>query len=373
MAGPPALPGPLADGPPSASAGAVTEVPEVTRAQKPEGVGVARRATPGRLLDLPLDRPPEAQQANPAATILALVNGEPILLEEVKASSAQMLMQARSPREYHQVLKEVLEQLIDREVVLQDAFGKLEQGGPQGKKFLEKLKELAGKEFDKRWLKQMMKANHIASEEEFTEFLRAHQIELPLIRRQWERNFMAHEYLLSRIEPHVNRIGRLDIADYYARHREEFTRPDSVQWQDIYVEARRHASHDAARAFAEALAERVRKGEDFARLSHDYDNGDSVLRKGEGQGHKHGEIQPREAEPILFAMHDGDVTVIERPRGFHVVRLVKREEAGPIPFDDKVQKEIRDKLRNEVFQREMKRIVTDLRHKAVIEEASAPN
>src|SRR5262249_59808015 len=96
------------------------------------------------------------------------------------------------------------------------------------------------------------------------------------------------------------------------------------------------------------------------------------FRKGEGQGHKHGEIFPHEAEPLLFQMHDGDIEIVERPRGFHVVRLVKRQYAGPIPFDAKVQKEIRDKLRNVVFAREKESIVKELKRKAVIDRYDGP-
>src|SRR5262249_39613114 len=128
----------------------------------------------------------------------------------------------------------------------------------------------------------------------------------------------------------------------------------------------------AARAFAEVLANRVRKGEDFVRLAEEYDNGDSQYRKYEGAGRKRGEIRPAEAESVLFGLKDGDAAVVEIGSGFHVVRLVKRERAGPMPFDDKVQKQIRDKLRGELFQREMKRIVTELRRKAVVEIATAP-
>ena len=77
---------------------------------------------------------------------------------------------------------------------------------------------------------------------------------------------------------------------------------------------------------------------------------------------------------MLFnKLKDGDVAVVEMSQGFHVVRLVKREYAGPMPFDSKVQKQIRDKLRNQVFQREMDRLLKDLKEKAVIERASNPH
>jgi peptidyl-prolyl cis-trans isomerase SurA len=360
------------DNTPSAGTSARDEASGVTRSQNPETT-VTRTSAAVDLLDLPVDRPAEASRASPAAIIRAVVNGEPIFDEEVKVACYQQLFAARSPSEQQEIIKRALDQIIDREIVLQDALAHLERGGKQGEEFIKRLKEVADKEFEKRWLKPIMKQNNMSDKEEFASFMRSHHISLEAMRRVWQHNFMVQEYLKSRIEPHVNRIGHNDIADYYAGHSEEFTQPDSVHWQDIFIDATRHASPPAARKFAESLVRRAREGENFAELSAEFDNGTSgSFRKGDGEGRKRGEIFPREAEPILFRMHDNDIEIVERPRGFHIVRLVKREYAGPIPFNEKVQKEIRDKLRYIVFERETKRIVTDLKRKAVIQIATKP-
>jgi hypothetical protein len=234
---------------------------------------------------------------------------------------------------------------------------------------LEKLKEIADQEFEKRWLKPMMKARKIDSKEEFAAAMRQHNLSLEVMRRWWTRNFMSREYLLSAVEQHINRIGHLEIADYYASHSEEYTQPDSVTWKDMFIDATQHASRAAAREFAESLVRRVRAGEDyFAKLSWEFDNGTSGrFRKGDGQGHKRGEIFPREAEPVLFRMKEGDIEIVERGRGFHIIQLVKRQVAGPIPFNETVQKEIQNKLRTTVFVQERERILKELKRKAVID------
>lgn len=337
------------------------------RAQKPEVIQTKASATV-RLLDLPPDRSSDALKGLPAARIRAVVNDQAILDEEVKAAGYQAMQAARSEAEQAEIETQALNQLIDREVVLQDAIARLTRGG--NNKFLDKLKEAANKEFERSWLRQMMKANHMKSEEEFKTFLRDHQMSFEMIRRQWERNFMAMEYMRSRIDPNLQRIGHAQIVDYYDKHPEEFQVADSVQWQDIFIAAQRHASREAARRFAEVLANRIRTGEDFVKLAAQFDDGDSSLRNGDGIGRNRGEIKPHEAEALLFQLRDGEVgPVIELDSGFHIIRLVKREHAGPMPFDEKVQKQIKDKLRGEVFTREMKRIVNELKRKAIIEIA----
>jgi parvulin-like peptidyl-prolyl isomerase len=354
---------PLPDPPPSPAAAA----PQVTRSQKPDSPKTSPPAV-CRLISMPVERPAEVTHGNPTASIRAVVNGELILEEEVRVACMQEMLAAQTPKQREEVLRQGLETLIEREILLQDAISKLERGGKQGEAFLKKIREVASEEFDKRWLRPMLKTQHVESRAELAAKMQEHGLSLEVMRRWWERNFMATEYLRSRVEPHISRIGHEDILSYYNSHREEYTQPDSVEWQDIFLDVTRHASRDTAHQFAESLMQRVRQGDDFVKLSYEFDNGESgQFRKGAGQGHKRGEIFPHEAEERLFQMHEGDIEIVDCPRGFHVIRLEKRQQAGPVPFDAKVQKEIRDKLRTAVFLREKESIVKELKRKAVID------
>jgi hypothetical protein len=340
----------------------------------PEGVVARAQKTDGKssasALDQLPERPAGMTRTPAAARIRATVNGEAILEEEIRAVSMRELAYARSQEEQAEVLNQSLNRLIDREVLYQEAVGKLNKG-PQGVKILETLRKEAHKDFDKQVVRPIMKANNLKSEEQLATFLTEQGISLDMMRRNNERQFISMEYLRFRIASYISRIGHPEITEYYDRHPEEFQNPDSVQWQDLFIDVLKHPSREAARAFAEVLASRIRKGEEFVRLAEEYDNGDSKYRKYDGLGHKRGEIRPPEAEVVLFGLKDGAVAVVEIGSGFHVVRQVKREYAGPMPFDDKVQKQIRDKLRGEIFQREMKRIITELRRKAIIDIAAA--
>jgi peptidyl-prolyl cis-trans isomerase SurA len=349
------------------------EVPSVTRSQKPEADALKTPEAP------PLPTPPPADlvTGTPAARVGATVNNEAILNEEVLAGAFQELMTARDLPEPErsqrraEIWNQSLNQLIEREVVLQDAFAKLKKAS---KSQVEKLTAEAGEEFDKTVLRGWMKRANIKTEEEFRAMLKAQGISLDMLRRQWERNFMMMEYLRSRVHPYLDQIGPRQILEYYDKHPEEFQRPDAVQWQDIFVLADdKFSTRAEAHHLAEQLAERARGGEDFAKLAEKYDNGDSSFRKGEGIGTKRGEIKPSEAENVLFQLKDGETAVVELEKGFHVVRLVKRDYAGQTPFDVKTQKQIKDKLSNEIGQVEIKRIVNKLKREAVIVYAKGEN
>jgi parvulin-like peptidyl-prolyl isomerase len=329
--------------------------PPLSRSQKPE-----KKIAD---LDYQPERTGESANGQKVASIRGMVNNRPIFDEELRQACGPLLT-GKSPAEQAEIFSKCLSNLVDQELLVQDALAKLNQSG---KKYLEKVKEAAAKEFDKQ-VKDNMKKTGIKTEEEFKAVLVRQGISMEGMRRQVERSFIAQEYLRSLILPAIeHQVAHPQILEYYQKHPEQFQVPDSVEWQDIFIDASKHSSRDEARYFAQQLAEKLKQGQDFAQLSK-YDDGDSVYRKGMGYGVKRGEIQPPEAEPILFKMKDGEVgPLIEMENGFHIIRLVKRTHAGQLPFDDKAQSTIRDKLRMEIFTQESKRIMADLRRKAQIE------
>jgi hypothetical protein len=339
----------------------------VARSQKPEADGLKTPETP----PLPMAPPADLVTGTPAARVGATVNNEVILREEVIAAAGPQLMACRELPEPEcsqrqaEIWNLALGQLVEREVVLQDAFTRLTKGS---KSQVAKFKEEAAEEFNKTTLRAWMKRADVKSEDDLREFLTKNQgLSLDMQRRQWERNFMMTEYLRNRIHPFIDQVGPQQILEYYDKHPEEFQRPDAVQWQDLFVLAdEKFPTRADAHRLAEQLAQRARGGEDFAKLAEKYDNGDSSFRKGDGIGVKHGEIKPAEAENVLFQLKDGETAVVELEKGFHVVRVVKRDYAGQTPFDEKTQKQIKEKLTNETTQVEMKRIVNKLKRDAVI-------
>jgi peptidyl-prolyl cis-trans isomerase SurA len=345
------------------------------------GVEVARSQMPSilpassSLLDQPPERPPEIGSNPPAATIRAVVNSQAILDEEVRSSAYGELLRANflpepdRTRRMTEVFNLALNRIIEREIVLQDAFDRLRKnGGKEGDRFVKKLEQGAREEFDKQVVKGIKSTNHLKTDEEVKRYFAEMGVSLATVRRQWERNWMEFEYLKNRIFPIIEtRVNHQMIAEYYDRHPEEFVVTDNVKWQDLFVSVARRGTREEARAFAESLADKARHGADFAALVKEYDDGDSSLRDGEGVGTKHGEIKPAEAEEALFKLEDRQVgALIELPTGFHIIKVVHRQSAGQLPFDMKVQKEIRDKLRGKVFEEEKKKIVNELKRQSTV-------
>jgi len=350
----------------------------LSRAQMPE---VQQTSTWNRPpLDLPPERSSEVANVPADARIRVVVNGFPILHEEIRATcykelkNAEQLPDGERQKRQGEIYMAARNSLIEREVVLQDAQNRL-SGNKNGQKFLEKLKEAAKKDWEKTTLRPIREQTKLQNDEDIRALFKAQGVSLELLFRQYERNFMMMEYLRNRIWTSIEKIGFVEIKDYYDTHPEEFEVDDAVEWQDIFIAASKHPSREAARRFAEVLIAKTQLGEDFLKLAAEWDNGDSFkYRNGAGEGTHREDIQPREAVTVLFQLPEGEVgPIIENAGGFHIVRVAKRINKGRRPLDVEVQKQIKNRLRNETAQREMKKIIQDLKKEAIIEDSLVTN
>ncbi len=213
-----------------------------------------------------------------------------------------------------------------------------------------------------------MRQQKLDSIEEFKVVLQKQGTTLDTFHRMIERQYIADEYCKVCIFPMVTKIGNDDIRDYYEKHKNEFMQLDRVKWQDIFIAVgQKHPTMDDARQFAQRVGQRWAGGEDIAKLL-EFDDGQAASLKGAGVGENKGDIRPVELEKWLFAMKDGEFgPMVELTTGVHVFRLLKRDVAGPMPLDDKLQVMIGNKLKNEVFEQERRSMIRKLREQAIIE------
>jgi parvulin-like peptidyl-prolyl isomerase len=356
------------------------------RLQKPDGEPTANpppssKPVVGSLLSYGSKQITGPIDGQVTSRIRARVNDVAILDDEVREATYQYLIQTNGlpEPERSRVQKEIfereLERIIEREVILADAFEKMKKLKPQ---FVEKLQQAASREFDKQVRSIKARAAEqgisVQTDEELKAVLRMQGLTLEGVRRQIERSFMAMEYMRSRIYDKIEQIGPHEIREYYQEHPGEFQVEDRVTWQDIFIDASRYPHREAARQLANDLLRRARNGEDFVKLCKEYDNGLSREHpNAEGYGQRRGEIRPSEVEAHLFQLRDGEIgPLVEMATGFHIIRVLKREYAGLRPLDDKTQAEIRKKLTSMVADREFKRIVADLKRNARIERDNEP-
>jgi peptidyl-prolyl cis-trans isomerase SurA len=275
-------------------------------------------------------------------------------------------LQAKEKELYAAMLRKV----IERELILDDMYAKLKKNGKSA--LIDEIKEFAGKGADQS-LRGIRRELGLTSEEKFQAWLRAQGLSEPVIRRQIERQTMADEYIRSALREKGRGPGLAEVRAYYDRHPDEFKTEDRVKWLHIFISANKHASPRAAYEHAEHVRAQTGAGMkggaggDFVALAKQYDDGVAKGTNGVGIGTKRGEIQPADVEAAVWALKPGEVSeTIQTPVGYHIVKVVEREAAGPRPFDAKVQADIREKLMKQYREAEYRRVVEDLWRKGAV-------
>jgi hypothetical protein len=338
-----------------------------------------------------IDAPQEGKSrlaTQPLSGVMVRVNGVPILEQEVRSLARWMVedyLQRVRPAslndenerraieaEVSRYLPEVVRQLIDRELLYQEAEKRVP---PRG---MELVRKAAQQEIDKQ-LRRRRQQLGFRSEDELREYLERQNISLEMLRRQVERSLIADEYLRTLVRPKFEQIDRAQLWDYYQRNLKKFERPERVEWQYIFISAREGARYlqpgeapnpAKARAQAEmvyALAQKAKTAEEFARIAEQYSDGPS--RTGDGEGHDLASIRPAEIAELVWKTPPGQVGPLvpaQDGRGYHIFRVNKHEPARIVPFEEACL-EIRRELQNQIFQAERERILRELRAKAHIE------
>lgn len=133
------------------------------------------------------------------------------------------------------------------------------------------------------------------------------------------------------------------VRAYYEAHSSEFDLPERVHLQQILVEDRQTADE---------LADELARGAEFSELARSYSLDPSGPAGGDQGVLARSELPPYLAERI-FALAVGEVSdVVEADYGFHLFRVVSRQPAERLTFDE-AREEIRRRLARQSTDRQL--------------------
>jgi parvulin-like peptidyl-prolyl isomerase len=226
---------------------------------------------------------------NQAAAVI--VNGEPISEAELDEAYNSL------PVAYQSIVsrEEVLDQLINKELMLQEA---MKRGIQASQDEIEEQLQLVKSQFP--------------TEDAFLEILEQQNLTLAevedQIREQTILNKVINESVISKIE-----ISEEEIGEYYKENEEQFSAgEDQIRAAHILVE-----SEDEAEEILDLLDE----GEDFGQLAVEYSIDPSVsVNQGDLGFFSRGDMV-EEFERAAFALRAGEVSsVVESQFGFHIIK-----------------------------------------------------
>lgn len=338
----------------------------------------------GQTASTPATSPAQAPSASPQTPpvngrsaiiqrVLVKVNGEAFTQTDLEQKQTEALaaknQQANvKTAETDAVLRRELQQITPGIIV--DAVDEM--------LLVQRARELGYKMSDDQYQKFIdnIKAdNHLADDAAFNKALTEQGLTKEQLRKKLEEGYLKQAVQQSEIMSHALMTDQ-EARQYYTTHAAEFLTPAKVALREILVsvptesvggQASFNAGLDeAARAKADAIHDRLTKGEDFAKVAADVSDSPS-----KATGGVIGEVNVNDMSdalrPLVDVLKPGEITPpIRTQRGYQILKLDSRSPEQPKPFDD-VREAIAQKIYEQRVDGETQKYLDKVRAQALIE------
>lgn len=208
-----------------------------------------------------------------------------------------------------------------------------------------------------------IKRKYNLTDEGLVESLKAEGLTLDEYRAQ-----LAEQILLSKAVRYEIRntilIPDKEIEAYYETNKEKYQREEKVRIRQIFFTVRDGLQKNEVEAKAEEVFQRIKNGEDFAKLASEYSEDVSKEFGGDIGYVTRGSVL-KEIEDVAFVLKIGEVSKpFWSPKGIHIIKLEDRKEGSSI---EKVREEIKEILFDRAFRLKYEDWIKGLREKAYIE------
>ena len=253
----------------------------------------------------------------------------------------------------------VLDTLIDRDLILQEARRKLKDP-----KKMQTVMGFCDKAWKENELPALIRKYGVTTEAELKQKLEETGPALDDLRETYRTKFLTETYMMQELGSKM-RVDVPEMREYYNAHLQQFDRPAQVTWREVVVEVGKYPSRAEARRKADAVLARLLRGEDFAKVAEAESDGPNKAKGGLWETTPGGYALV-EVNDALERLPLKQVSqVIESPQSFHVVRVEDRREAGPARFDE-VQDDIHDAIFRIKGERESNAYLDKLRQRSII-------
>ena len=163
------------------------------------------------------------------------------------------------------------------------------------------------------------------------------------------------------------KVSDSDAEDFYKKNPDKFKKPEEVRASHILVKVEADAKPEVVvekQKAAQKIADRVKKGEDFAALAKQISEDPSAKENSGDLDFFTREAMVPEFSKAAFAMKKGEISDPVRSEfGYHVIKVTDRKDAETLSFD-KVKPQLVAFLEKQKKQEAISKVLEDVRAKA---------
>lgn len=178
-------------------------------------------------------------------------------------------------------------------------------------------------------------------------------VELTLI------NIYTQAYLGREIKDRLS-VSDAEASLYYKARQEEFRTPEMIKARHILIRFEKNASVEAkasAEQKAKALLDRIKAGEDFAKVATEASEDKASQKKGGDIGYVTRGKTVKPFEEAAFQLRVGEVSgLVGSSFGWHIIKVEDKKAEGVQPFE-KVKEDIRKKILSELVSKKTREFV----------------
>lgn len=288
--------------------------------------------------------------------ILARIDGQIVLASDVLWQVNQLIeanLERIPPNKINEAKQSLLRQqvmgLIDTKILYADFRRKVPAEN------MPTIEENLAGPFNEQEVPRLVKMLDLENRAALDTLLRKSGTSIADVQRQFIERTIAGEWLRQMV-PKPEEVTHQQMLDYYAEHQKDFEFPAKAKWEEVMISfARSNDDRTAAwkniTSIGNETWEQVSKqpgmrGAVFTEIAPAKSHGFNAKEGGLHDWTTKGSLRCTEIDEALFSLRVGQLSnVIESERGFHIVRVLDREEAGRVPFTE-AQVKIREELEN---------------------------
>lgn len=304
--------------------------------------------------------------------VLAMVAGEPIFagdllltINEVIETRAADAPDFVKQKMVDQGIRELLPRAIERKILYHEALSKL----PDASKIDEIKKDLY-KQLEEKQLPQMFKKYEVTNLGQLDARLRMLGSSWRAVKDQAAEQEIAKFGIMSQVSID-NEISHDQLYAMYLSRREDFQLKNQVRWEHMMVSFAKSPNKAAAKKKLAIMGNEVVNGANFAAVAKRDSDGFLASKGGFVDWTERGSLTNKVLEERIFNEAIGELSdIIESEQGYHIIRVIERQEGGFVPFEeaqDKLREQILDQRQTEAADRILEKIKRRIPYEIFVE------
>ncbi|HEY2883422.1 MAG TPA: peptidylprolyl isomerase [Pirellulales bacterium] len=309
---------------------------------------------------------PAKPEAFGDAQVVAKIGTSVVLASDINAMVADFLnknypdLPADQKEEVYSLLRrKMLKQVLDSKLVCNDAIHTVPAAA------MTKIESGINKEFDEKQMPQLMKDNNAAGRQDLDVKLRAKGTSIDHERRIFFEQMLAIGWVQQQVKTDEE-ISLGAVSAFYLQHATDYDYQAQARWEELMVTFDKFPDKNAAKNAIAEMGNAVMRGTPFAEVAKAHSQGFTADKGGTYDWTTPGSLAAKNIDEAIFGLPVGSLSqIIETDRGYHIIRVVERKNAGRKSFEE-TQADIKKQMKKDNRNKSIEKYIAELKKKTPI-------